>query len=102
MEKPDPADAAMLNLDSKTAALVLCFILNVGGRGQVCADTYPSKPIKLVVAHAAGSSIDLRARQIAERMARGLGQGVIVENRSGAGGTTGVQELVKRTGAKLD
>lgn len=79
----------MMSLDAKTAALGLCLILSAGGPGQIRADGYPSKPIKLVVAHAAGSSIDLRARQIAERMARGFGQGVVVENRPGVGGTMG-------------
>lgn len=52
----------------------------------VSAEVYPSKPIKLVIAFAAGSATDSAGRLLAQELARRLGQNVIVENRAGANG----------------
>ncbi|MFA7670079.1 MAG: tripartite tricarboxylate transporter substrate binding protein [Burkholderiaceae bacterium] len=51
------------------------------------ADTFPSKPIHLVVPYAPGGTVDILARVLAEAATPILGQSVIVENRPGAGGT---------------
>jgi tripartite-type tricarboxylate transporter receptor subunit TctC len=51
------------------------------------AETYPSRPITIVVGFAAGGSTDVIARMMAERMKSSLGEPVIVENVTGAGGT---------------
>jgi tripartite-type tricarboxylate transporter receptor subunit TctC len=53
------------------------------------AQAYPSRPITMVVAFAAGGSTDVIGRLLAERMGRSLGQSVIIENVSGANGTIG-------------
>ncbi len=53
------------------------------------ADTYPSKPIRIVVAFPAGGGSDLMARTVGEKLSASLKQPVIVENRPGAGGTVG-------------
>ena len=53
------------------------------------AQTWPTRPLRLVVPYAAGSTADIVPRAVAEQLARELGQGVVVENRPGAGGTTG-------------
>jgi tripartite-type tricarboxylate transporter receptor subunit TctC len=50
------------------------------------AQGYPNKPIKLIVPVAAGGGSDMIARQVAERLGRGLGQSIVVENVSGGGG----------------
>jgi tripartite-type tricarboxylate transporter receptor subunit TctC len=55
------------------------------------AQTYPSKPIKLIVPVAAGGGSDMIARQVAERLGRGLGQTIIVDNISGGGGVIAAQ-----------
>lgn len=59
------------------------------------ADTYPSKPIRMIVPYAAGGSTDQLARAIQQPMSEVLGQPVIVENKAGAGGTIGVDYVAK-------
>ena len=54
------------------------------------AQTYPTRPITMIVPFAAGTSVDTIGRIVAERMRRPLGQPVIVENVSGADGSIGV------------
>lgn len=59
------------------------------------AQSYPDKPIRLVVPYAAGAAADLLARSLAERLGAALGQTVIVDNRAGAGGTLGADYVAK-------
>ncbi len=54
--------------------------------GATHAASYPDKPIRFVVAFAAGGSIDLLARQFAQKLTESLGQQVVIDNRPGAGG----------------
>jgi len=53
------------------------------------AETYPSRPVHLVVPFAAGSASDILGRLIGDKLSQGLGQPFIVENHGGAGGTVG-------------
>jgi len=62
------------------------------------AQDYPAKPVKLVVGFAAGGPTDVIARVIAQDMAMSLGQGVVVENKTGANALIATQE-VKRAAA---
>ena len=55
------------------------------------AQTYPSKPIKIIVAYAAGQGTDIATRYIADQMAKDLGQPIVVDNRPGAGGNLGTE-----------
>jgi tripartite-type tricarboxylate transporter receptor subunit TctC len=59
------------------------------------AQTFPSKPIRLVVPFPPGGSTDLLARRLGEKLAASLGQPVVVENKPGAGGTTGADAVSK-------
>ena len=60
----------------------------------VQADTYPSKPIRLIVPAASGGTTDIAARTIADPLAKELGQSVIVDIKAGAAAIIGTQALV--------
>jgi putative tricarboxylic transport membrane protein len=66
--------------------------------GVARAADYPSRPIRLIVPFAAGGAADTVARIIGKRLGEGLGQTVVVEDRSGGGGMIGT-ELVKNSDA---
>jgi tripartite-type tricarboxylate transporter receptor subunit TctC len=59
------------------------------------AQTYPTRPVTIVVPFAAGGGNDVLARLLAQRMGAALGQNFIIENRPGAGGTTGARAVAK-------
>jgi len=60
-------------------------------------DNYPSRPLRFIVPFGAGGPSDIVARTIAPRMAATLGQPVVIENRAGAGGVTGVDVAARAT-----
>src|SRR4051794_40490508 len=61
------------------------------------ADTYPSRAITVIVPFAAGGPSDAMMRILAEHMKRTLGQAVLIENVTGAGGSIGVGRAVRAT-----
>ncbi|MDR7039140.1 tripartite-type tricarboxylate transporter receptor subunit TctC [Methylobacterium sp. BE186] len=61
------------------------------------ADAYPQRPITMVVPFAAGGPTDVVARIVADHMSRTLGQQVVIENVTGAGGTTGITRAAQAT-----
>ena len=67
----------------------------VASAGSAAAQTYPSRPITMIVPFAAGGITDIVARLVSERMKTSLGQPVIAENVAGAGGTIGVTRLFR-------
>jgi len=63
--------------------------------GVVWAQSYPSKPVRLVVPFAPGGTTDIVARVVAEKIASSLGQPMIVENKAGGGGLVGASETAR-------
>ena len=61
----------------------------------VHAQTYPSRPIKIIVAYAAGQGTDIATRYLATQLSSDLGQPIVIENKAGAGGNLGT-ELTKQ------
>ena len=59
------------------------------------AQTYPTKPIRMINPFSPGGSLDLVARTLAKHMSAELGQQVIVENKPGAGGSIGIEQAAK-------
>ncbi len=76
-------------------AFGVALALVVLGAGSARSDDYPSRPITAIVPFAGGSASDVVSRILFERMAKSLGQPIIVENRPGAGGNSGSADVAK-------
>src|SRR5262245_29544107 len=61
----------------------------------VLAQSYPSKPARVIVPYPAGSTPDIVGRTLADRLQKALGQPYVVENRSGAGGNIGAEAVAR-------
>jgi tripartite-type tricarboxylate transporter receptor subunit TctC len=81
------------NFTRNLAALPFWLGATVAARAQ----SYPTKPIRLVVPFPAGGSTDVAARLIAENLSRTFGQQIYVENKSGANGSIGIEDAAKST-----
>jgi tripartite-type tricarboxylate transporter receptor subunit TctC len=79
-------------------AIAAAFALLLAADLPAVAESYPSKPVKVVVSHAAGSSPDVVARLVTNRLAQRLNQTFVVENKVGANGSLAV-EAVSRSPA---
>ena len=67
--------------------------------GKDIAKDWPSKPVRIIVPVTAGSAVDITARAVADQLSKELGQAFIVENRTGAGGTTGMGYVARSSDA---
>ena len=77
----------------RSALALVLIVCSSGVRAQ--NSDYPNRPIKMLVGFAAGGGTDVAARVIAQKMSEILGQGVVVENRTGASGLIAAQDLMK-------
>ena len=74
---------------SLMSAAVIAACCAIGG--SAAAETYPAKPIRIIVAFAAGGPADVMARLIGQQLSTILGQSFVIDNRPGAGGTIGAR-----------
>ena len=70
-------------------------ILALAASHSALAQTWPTKPIRVVVPFPPGGGTDIVARTVTPKMAEILGQPFVIENRAGAGGTTGSDLVAK-------
>ncbi|MBT2298998.1 tripartite tricarboxylate transporter substrate binding protein [Variovorax paradoxus] len=87
-----------MNTHSRNRRAWLCAAaaaLALGAGSAAHAQTYPNKPIKMVVPFAAGGGTDVLARVIGEKLAVGLGQPVVIDNKPGAAGIIGTDAVAK-------
>ncbi|HAP11697.1 MAG TPA: hypothetical protein DCR50_12720 [Afipia sp.] len=75
------------------AGPVAAILLSMSAMGSAAAQSFPSRPITLIVPAAAGGPTDAVSRLVAESMGRTLGQQIVVENVGGAGGTIGMTRV---------
>jgi tripartite-type tricarboxylate transporter receptor subunit TctC len=72
--------------------LLLATIVTFGlGLAPAAAQTYPSKPIKMIVPYTPGSPVDVLARVVTQQLSARLGQPIVIDNRPGAGTTIGTK-----------
>jgi tripartite-type tricarboxylate transporter receptor subunit TctC len=86
-----PIPTTLVRCFHASVAAVLVAATSVGAFAQ----TYPAKPIRLIVPAAPGSTADVESRFVAQELSKALGQPVVVENKAGAGGTIGTGELAR-------
>jgi tripartite-type tricarboxylate transporter receptor subunit TctC len=79
----------------KALLVAFAFAVTFGASPTVTAQSYPSRPITIVVPFSAGGPTDTLARIMGERMRKPLGQPLLVDNTTGAGGSIGVAKVVR-------
>ena len=82
-------------LSRRTLVTTVAFALALGASSAFAQAAWPAKPIRLVIPFPAGGSTDIVGRLVAEKLSQSLGQPVVVDNRGGAGGTTGSDVVAK-------
>lgn len=95
METAIPTTTALRRF-LKAAALTLTLASALAPR-FAAADTWPARPVTIVVPYAAGGTVDKVARQVQEGLRKRLAQTVVIDNRAGAGGTIGTGQIARST-----
>jgi len=72
----------------------LCIAINLLFAGNLLAQDYPNKPIKVLVGYAPGGAVDLVARTLGQSLSTSMGQPVVIENKPGAGTNIAVKQLI--------
>lgn len=76
----------------------LCAALGTLAAGASLAETWPARPIKMIVPYPPGGANDITARIYGQHLSTAIGQSIVIENRAGAGGEIGAEAAAKSTG----
>ncbi len=79
-----------------SGSLFIAVLLNFLASTAI-AQNYPSKPLRLVVPYPPGGAVDLTARLLSQRLVQALGQTIVIDNRPGAAGHLGAEQVSKAT-----
>jgi tripartite-type tricarboxylate transporter receptor subunit TctC len=79
----------------KKSALAASFLAALCAAAGAAAQTYPAKPIRMIVPANPGGATDIVARMLAPKLGEALGQPVLIDNRGGAGGTIGTEAVAR-------
>jgi tripartite-type tricarboxylate transporter receptor subunit TctC len=90
-----PAAKGAVRRRAALGGLLAAAALALAAPGAATAQEWPQRPVKIVIPYGAGSSPDVFARLLAERLTPRLGQPVLVENRAGAGGNLGTGAVAR-------
>jgi tripartite-type tricarboxylate transporter receptor subunit TctC len=85
----------MTRLKARPPAVLALILLAASSPVQAQTAGYPDKPIRLIVPFPAGSETDQISRVVTQKMSAGLGQQIVVENRPGASGSLGSEQVAK-------
>ena len=75
--------------------LFVAVLLFLAGAGTTSAETYPGKPVRIIVPFAAGGPADIYARAIGQKLQESLGQAFVIDDRPGAGAVIGTDAVAK-------
>jgi tripartite-type tricarboxylate transporter receptor subunit TctC len=84
---------------SRLSIMTIPLLIAIGilPSGYGLAQTYPAKPIRIIVSVAAGGGVDTTARMVGQHLTQTWGQQVVIENRAGAGGTIAAEAVARAT-----
>ena len=82
-------------MQRRSILMALLCTLGLAGTAAAQGGTWPARPIRLVIGYPPGGSTDIAGRLLAEALGRRLGQQIVVDNRTGAGGTVGALAVVR-------
>ena len=81
-------------MTKRISQCLLGLLVSVGCWGTASAQTFPNKPIKIVVGYAAGGAVDAVARSVGQSLSASTGQPVLVDNKPGAGTNIAVKSVI--------
>jgi tripartite-type tricarboxylate transporter receptor subunit TctC len=87
-----PAEKSIMRIHPMCLTLLLAVVV---GATPAASQTWPSRPVTMIVPYAAGGSVDVVARVVASKLGERLGQTIVIENVAGAGGVTGTQRAAR-------